>query len=104
MKRNVSRQFQRGDRDANEKEILAVLRAAGEPFIILSPGDGADLLLRSNPMCFIEVKNGKDAKLTEAEKALKWDCEERGIEYHILRSAEDAAAMLAERLEKATTK
>lgn len=41
MKRAVSRQFQRDDRDTNEREITAVLKAAYEPYILLSPGDGA---------------------------------------------------------------
>ena len=102
MKRNVSKHFQKGGRDKNEGEIKAVLWAANEPFLILPTGCGADLLGKSNPMYFIEVKNGADAKLTEAEKACKWDCEQRGIEYHIVRTAEETAAMLNSRKERTT--
>ena len=93
-KRYRPRMFQKGDRDSNEKEIYPVLKAAQQEYILLTPGAGADILLVTKPMAFIEVKNGKDAKLTEAEKALKWHCEIQGIEYWIVRSAEDTAAML----------
>src|SRR5687768_13977307 len=100
MKRRVSRQFQRGDRDANEPQITAVLKAANEPYMLLSTGCGADILIKSVPMCFVEVKTAT-GKLTEVEKALKWECEERGVEYYVVRSAEETAAMLNRRTARA---
>jgi len=101
MKRRVSRQFQRGDRDANEKHIYPVLKAAQQEYKLLPTGFGADILLVTKPMAFIEVKNGKDAQLTETEKALKWHCEIQGIEYHIVRTPEEATAMLNRRTARA---
>ena len=93
--------FQKGDRDKNEPEITAVLKAANEPYALLPTGFGADILGKSKPMYFVEVKS-KDGKLTEVEKALRFDCLERGIEYYILRTAEDAAKMLECRVQKAS--
>lgn len=100
MKRRRTRQFQRGDRDANEREITAALKAAGEPYKLLPTGFGADIIGKSNPMYWIEVKTAT-GKLTEVEKALKWESEERGVEYYILRSADDAADMLNRRQARA---
>jgi len=100
MKRNVRKHFQKGDRDANESEITAVLKAANEPYSLLPTGFGADIIGKSNPMYWIEVKTAT-GKLTEVEKALKWDCEQRGIEYYILRTGEETAAMLALRTARA---
>ena len=98
MKRTVSRQFQRGDRDANEKDITAVLRAAGAMYKLLPTGFGADILLITAPMAFVEVKNGEHAKLTEVEKIMKLHCEEYGIDFYIIRTPEEAAEMLGKRL------
>lgn len=86
-------QFQKGKRDANEPEITAVLKAAQYEYGLLQPGFGADILLKMAPMAFVEVK-GKDGKLTETEKALMWHCEIQGIGYHIVRTADDVAALL----------
>lgn len=96
-KRRRTRIFQKGDRDANESEITAVLKAAGYEYILLTPGHGADILLIMQPMSFLEVKNGDGAKLTETEKALKWHCEIQGIGYYVVRNAGDAAALLNQR-------
>lgn len=96
MKRIVSSQFKRGKRDANEAEITAVLKAAGYEYILLTPGHGADILLIMNPVAFVEVKS-KEGKLTETEKALMWHCQIQGIPYHIVRTADDAAALLSQR-------
>lgn len=101
MKRRRTRQFQRGDRDANEKDMYPVLKAAQQEYKLLPTGFGADLLLVSAPMAFVEIKNGKDAKLTETEKALKWHCEIQGIQYFIIRTVEDAADMLNRRQARA---
>jgi hypothetical protein len=90
--------FKKGNRDGNEDEIKAVLRAAGVKYLILSPGQGADLLLVVNPVTFVEVKS-LTGKLTETEKAMKWDCEEKGIPYHVVRTAAETAAMLNSRKE-----
>ena len=87
-------QFQKGKRDANESEITAVLKVAQMEYKLLQPGFGADILLVMNPVAFVEVKNGESAKLTETEKALKWHCEIQGIGYHVVRTADDIAALL----------
>ena len=93
MKPSRKTHFHRSNRDRNEPEITAVLRAAGVRYILLSPGAGADLLLVINPMAFVEVKSA-DGKLTEVEKAVRWECEERGIPYWIVRSADEMVAAL----------
>ena len=100
MKRGVSRQFQKGSRDANEPQITAVLKAANEPYKLLPTGWGADIIGESAPMYYIEVKTAT-GKLTEVEKAKKWECEERGVEYYILRTPEETAAMLNRRASRA---
>ena len=89
-----ARQFQKGNRDVNEKQITPVLQAAGVMYRLLPPGFGADILLVTKPMAFVEVKSGDGAKLTETEKIMRWHCEEHGIDYYVIRTPEEAAAML----------
>lgn len=101
MKRNVSKHFQKGDRDDNEKQMYPVLKAAQQEYKLLPTGFGADILLVMKPIAFIEVKNGENAKLTETEKALKWHCEIQGIEYYVVRTPEETADMLNQRATRA---
>lgn len=97
MKRRRTRQFQRGDRDANEKFFYPVLKAAQQEYRLLPTGFGADILLVMNPIAFIEVKNGEGAQLTEKEKILKWHCEAESIEFYIVRTVEEMTDIINRR-------
>lgn len=85
--------FSSGHRDANELEITAVLDAAHIRYIRLREGDGADLLIETHPMYFVEVKNGDKSasrkKLTEAERRLMAHCEEKDIPYYVVETADE---------------
>ena len=88
----MSNRHSKGNRDKNEPEFRQVMDLCGVGYIALSDGDGADFLLLTTPMVFLEVKNPaqkpSDRALTACEKALQTECLERGIGYLVYEYAE----------------
>ena len=86
--------FKSGARDLNEGEILALLNARNVRFVMLRPGDGADLLVMISPMELWEVKNPDQPEskrlLTQEERITMAYCLETGIPYHVIETVDDA--------------
>ena len=93
--------FAVGHRDLNEPLITAVLSRAGIEYILLREGDGADILVKDNPMYFVEVKNDSQPpskrKLTDDEIRLQAECERNGIEFYVVLTPEQMAEIVNER-------
>lgn len=93
--------FAAGHRDMNEPLIVAVIVRAGLGYIRLREGDGADLLVKDQPMYFVEVKNPMQPpskrRLTADELRLQAECKERGIEYHVVEHPEHMATIINSR-------
>ena len=86
--------FKSGHRDANEGEILALLNARNVRFVMLRPGDGADLLVMICPLELWEIKNPDQPeskrRLTQEERITMEYCLETGIPYEVIETVEDA--------------
>lgn len=90
--------FLSGNRDSNEKDIIAVLDRYRVPFCLMPPTAGFDILIMVNPVQFWEVKNGAlKWTLTKAEHRLKNYCQMEGIPYVIIETMEDAVNAITER-------
>lgn len=91
-----------GHRDANESLITDILKLYHVPYIQLVEGQGADLLVETNPMIFVEVKNPSQPpskrKLTDTEQAQKEICEEVGIGYFVVMHSDQMVEILRARL------
>ena len=82
-------------RDANEGPIVELWRAAGCELIQLRPGQGADwVVIASNGVHVVEIKNPDGWQYTDAELALKNSAEELGQRYETVFTIEDAARMI----------
>lgn len=85
--------YNSGKRDANEREILEVLKARNVRYTQMRPGDGCDLIVWIHPMIAVEIKNPEQPEskreLTEDEKELKAYCDETRIGYHVIETAEE---------------
>ncbi len=90
--------YNKGKRDANEPEILALLNARNVRYLMLRPGDGADLLVCIHPAEFWEVKSPEQSpskrRLTDDEKELLEYCTATHIPYVVIETQDDAAARL----------
>ena len=90
--------YNKGKRDANEPEILDLLNARNVRYIMLRPGDGADLIVGIHPMEYWEVKNPEQPpnkrELTDAEKELQVYCIYTGIPFVVINSMDDAVIRL----------
>lgn len=95
-----------GKRDRNEPLITEILQRYGVPYLELSEGQGADLLVMLDPMFFVEVKNPDQPpskrKLTETEKAHKEICDGQGIGYYIVLFSDQMVEILAARTKNRT--
>ena len=89
------RMYETGNRDANEPEILAFLKARNIRYTQLKPGDGADLIIAIQPMEYWEIKNPAQPpskrKLTHCEYELLDYCTNMRIPYVVIETVEDAA-------------
>lgn len=87
------------NRDKNEPLITAIIKRFHVPYLQLSLTAGADLLLLTNPIMFVEVKNPEsraaDRKLTDTEKAMQEICKERGILYHVVEYSDQVSDILS---------
>jgi hypothetical protein len=87
-----------GHRDANEHEILEVVRAFHVEYRFGREGDGYDLLLLTAPMMLIEVKNPDQPpskrQLTEAERKTLDYCIKTGVPYYVVETPEEMADIL----------
>ena len=87
--------YETGNRDANEPEILAFLKARNIRYTQLKPGDGADLIVAIQPMEYWEIKNPAQPpskrKLTHCEYELLDYCTNMRIPYVVIETVEDAA-------------
>ena len=81
-----------GHRDANEPEFTQYFRAVHIAYRLLPPGFGADILVMTSPMWFLEIKNPEqrpsDRALTEDEANLQAHCLEQGIGYIVAQTVE----------------
>lgn len=92
--------YNTGNRDANEKEILAYLNARNVDFVQLKPGAGADLIVQIHPMVMVEVKNPKQPEskqaLTDCELEKRAYCTATGIPYIVVKTVEDMSKIVDE--------
>jgi hypothetical protein len=90
--------FRAGHRDDNEQPILDLLNARNIRFVLLRPGDGADLLVMISPMELWEVKNPDQVEskrlLTQEERITFAYCLDKKIPYFVIETVEDAAYRL----------
>jgi len=87
----------KNNRDANEREIIDFLRAAGCVVWQMDRKDGFDLLVtsRNTGTHIVEVKNpARKWKLTEAEIKKRFEIESVGRTYWIVEDIEDAKWLL----------
>ena len=96
--------YNKGKRDANEPEILDLLNARNVRYIMLRPGDGADLLVCIQPAEFWEIKcpeqpPSKQA-MTEAEREMLAYCTTTHIPYCVIKTVEEAAHRLNQYFER----
>lgn len=93
-----------GHRDTNEPLITEILKLYHVPYLLLSEGQGADLLVLLAPAFFVECKNPDQPpskrKLTPTEKAHKEICDGQGIGYYIVLYSDQMVDILRERLDK----
>lgn len=91
----TKRMYETGNRDDNEPEILAFLKARNIRYTQLKPGDGADLIVAIQPMEYWEIKNlaqpPSKRKLTHHEYELLDYCTNMRIPYVVIETVEDAA-------------
>lgn len=86
-------------RDTNEPEICDALMEHRIPFWKLKPGDGADLMVTvpySGTVEFVEVK-AMGGRMTKREKELEYWCDQHGVVYRIVRTANDVRDAYAKR-------
>jgi hypothetical protein len=81
--------FRTGRRDKNEGKIKEYLDSKSIIYVVLVPGQGADLMLIiSGGVVFVEVKDPEASKsrqkLTPTEEQFKQLCAETGIEYIVV--------------------
>lgn len=90
--------YNKGKRDANEPEIIALLNARNVRYLMLRPGDGADLLVCVHPAEFWEVKSPAQPeskrRLTDDERELLAYCAATHIPYVVIETVDDAARRL----------
>ena len=95
MKRSL---FKKGHRDANEQTILDLLNARNVRYIMLAPGDGADLIVAIHPMEMWEIKNPEQPRnkqaMTGAEYNMLDYCTAARIPYCVIKTVDDAAHRL----------
>ena len=98
----MANRYSPGHRDANESFITAILKMYHVPYLQLSEGQGADLLILLAPMFFVEVKNPDQPpskrKLTDTEQAQKEICEGQGIGYYVVLHSDQMVDILRARL------
>lgn len=86
--------YRAGRRDENEKEIKRLLKELDIPFVVLLPGQGADLLLLLfGQTVFVEIKNPNASKqrqqLTDTENTFRELCNARKVYYVVVSSVEE---------------
>lgn len=95
----MSSRYSSGNRDKNEPLITEIIKRFHVPYITLSEGQGADLLLLTNPPAFVEVKNPEQPpnkrKLTDTEKATQEICKEKGIAYYVVLYSDQISDILS---------
>jgi hypothetical protein len=98
----MSNRHSPGNRDTNEAFITAILKLYHVPYLQLSEGQGADLLVLLAPMFFVEVKNPdvppSKRKLTDTERAQKEICDAQGIGYYVVLHSDQMVDILRARL------
>lgn len=95
MKRSL---FKKGHRDANEQAIIDLLNARNVRYIMLAPGDGADLVVQIHPMEFWEIKNPDQPMSKQAMTGAEYNqldyCAATHIPYVVIKTVDDAADRL----------
>jgi hypothetical protein len=82
-------------RDGNEAELVAYWRSRGCLWIPMSRLTGFDgLLATTSGLYIVEIKQ-PGGQLTKAERARRDEIEALGGEYHVIRTLEDAAELIA---------
>ena len=94
----MTNRFAVGGRDLNEPLIIAVLLRAGIGYIQLREGDGADLIVKMNPLFFVEIKNPAQPpsrrRLTPDELRLQAECGKIGVAYFVIETPEEMARIV----------
>jgi len=90
--------YNSGNRDANEKEIIDILKARNVRCTQMRPGDGFDLLIWIAPPEYWEIKNpdqpASKRELTDSELDAAIYAREAGIEYRVIETPEQALERL----------
>jgi hypothetical protein len=86
--------YTRNRRDSNEPDIVAYFKGIGCWLVQGKPGQGFDYLVLFRGTIFVVEIKMAGRSLTTYEKTLMHECELRGIQYSVIRSVEDAQAMV----------